>query len=254
MEARILSEIEKDELGTEPVAQAETTEAVEYTEEKFLKDLLWTSRAYLIIVIASAIIAAAGIAVAVIVKVSYGLAIAIAAVLAYALATEYVLQGKLGVSYTSGSGELIITECFGKKRDQIWIPRRLLWLGVTEIKDEAFDHKSSAYIKTVHLPATLKKIGKDAFKSCDALEKICFEGSEAQWAQVICESALDGIELCFGDTSGYPARDESARSERKNKRREKKIEKIKKKKDKEATALESLEAIQTVATKDDASL
>ena len=55
-----MSEIEKDELGTEPVAQAETTEAVEYTEEKFLKDLLWTSRAYLIIVIASAIIAAAG--------------------------------------------------------------------------------------------------------------------------------------------------------------------------------------------------
>ena len=239
-----MQQIKKEELEAEVEtveATQEVIEYVEYTEEKFLKDLLWTSRAYLIIVIVSALIAAAGIAVAVIVKVSYGLAIAIAAVLAYALATEYVLQSKIGVSYTSGSGELIITECYGKKRDQVWIPRRLLWLNVTEIRDEAFDHKSSVYIKTVHLPATLKRIGKDAFKSCEALERICFEGSEAQWAQIECESALDGIELCFGDALGYPARDVSNKKSRKDKRRAKKIEKIKNKKAKEANEIEAVE-------------
>ena len=84
-----------------------------------------------------------------------------------------------------------------QKRKDVWIPERLLWIEVTEIGDEAFNHASSSEIETVHLPATLKALGKDVFKGCQKLQRICFDGTREDFAKIECATDLSRYELIF---------------------------------------------------------
>ena len=176
----------------------------EYTEQSFLDALAWTSKAYLLTVIICAAVAAAGVAVAVIVKVSYGLICALCAVVAYIGAVNNILYKRLGVAHKSESGRLTVTEYYGKNRDEAWIPRRLLWLDVTALGDEAFDHESSKNIKVVHLPRTLRHVGKDVFKGCESIERICFEGSRSEWEEIESETDLGVYTVEFEEKIAYP--------------------------------------------------
>lgn len=194
----------------------------EYSEEEFLKRLAAFEKAYLAVVIIAAAIAAAGIAVAVIIRVSYGLILAIAAVLFYLGAVSNILYSKLGLAYTSASGELYVTEYYGRGKEDAWIPRRLMWIDVRSIGDEAFDHESSREIRTLHLPRTVVHIGKNVFLGCENISRICFEGGPEEWEAIEKESDMDGIEIEFFCTVAYPEKkSKKEKREKKSKKDEK---------------------------------
>lgn len=214
------------EFKDENIVDDSTEQAKEYTQESFLEALKQTETAYLAIVIISAVLVAAGIAVAVIVKVSYGLIFAMAAVLFYILAVKFMLRAKLGVSYTSVSGALYITKCDGKDRVETWIPRRLLWLDVRSVEDRAFGEEFCKSLQTVHLPSTLTHIGKDIFAGCPMLSRICFEGTKEQWESIDSETDTSGFEIEFCEEIAYPDK----KAVRKAEKIAKKAEKAEKKK------------------------
>ena len=54
--------------------------------------------------------------------------------------------------------------------------------GMTEICEAAF--LSCESLGTVHLPDSLRYVGKDAFDSCDALQTVTYGGSRSQWEKV----------------------------------------------------------------------
>jgi hypothetical protein len=210
----IFEKKKKDEDNTESVEQDR-----EYSEEEFLKRLAAFEKAYLAVVIIAAAIAAAGIAVAVIIRVSYGLILAIAAVLFYLGAVSNILYSKLGLAYTSASGELYVTEYYGRGKEDAWIPRRLMWIDVRSIGDEAFDHESSREIRTLHLPRTVVHIGKNVFLGCENISRICFEGSPEDWEAIEKESDMDGIEIEFFCDVAYP--EEKSKKEKRVKKSKK---------------------------------
>ena len=185
-------------------ATVEDDAAVKYTEQNFISDLIWTEKKYMTALVISAILAAASICVAVMIKVSYGLIGAMATVVVYMGCVGHILYSRLGFAYTSTTGALKITEIYGKKRDELWIPRRLLRLDVCEIGSKACDHSSTEKVRFIHLPKTIKTIGDDAFSGCKNLELICFEGSEEEWNEIEKGSGLDGIKILFCDVVAYP--------------------------------------------------
>lgn len=182
----------------------EIKEIKKYTEQDFLCDLEWTGKAYIVCIVLSALLAVASVAVAVHLKVIFGLIGAIASVLVYMGLVGHILYSRLGFSYTSTTGALKITEIYGKGRDEIWIPRKLLLLDVREIGDEACDHASSSELRFIHLPSTLRSIGKDAFLKCEKLECICYEGSPEEWDAIEKGAELDGVKVIFFDKVQYP--------------------------------------------------
>ena len=193
----------------------DTEQARGYSEEEFLLRLAEFEKAYMLIVIIAAAIAAAGVAVAVIIRVSYGLLACIAAVLFYIFAVSNMLYEKLGLSYTSMSGALYVTEYYGKDKEEAWIPRRLMWLDVRSVEDEAFDHESCRNICVVHLPRSITHIGKNIFLGCENISRICFEGSREEWEAIECETDLEGIEIEFDSVVAYPKKVKKTKAEKK---------------------------------------
>lgn len=176
----------------------------------FRASLKEVNNIYLYTVILSGAIVAAGIAYAVAARVFIGLAIAIVGVLLYTALTANLLYRKLGISYRSTSGALTVTQLYGQKRNEIWIPERLLWINVTEIGDRAFNHASSSEITTVHLPATLKVIGENIFEGCPELKTVCFDGSREEWEQIKKATDFSAYELIFGAAAETCGEDASA--------------------------------------------
>ena len=193
-------------------------ETREYSEQEFLSDLKWTGKAYLLLVIAAAALVAAAIALAVLWKVSYGLLLAIIIVLGYISLSGNILYSRLGFSYDSTQGALRIKDVYGKNRDQVFLPRRLFWLDVSEIGDRAFCHSSSAKITTVYLPSTLKTIGENVFEGCESLCRICFEGSEEEWESIEKKTSLEGIEILFSQEIAYPVKQKKQKKAKKDKK------------------------------------
>ena len=202
----------------ETVENEKVNNARPYGEDEFLSDLKWTDKLYRTIVIASFILAAASIGIAVMWKVSYGLIGAFVTVMFYMSASTNMLYSRLGFAYTSEKGELTVTELYGKNREEAFVPERLLWLDVTVLGKEACDHKSSAEIRVLHLPRTLKRIEPDAFKGANALERICFGGSEEEWTALEIECELEGVEICFDDEIGYPVKEKKTKKSKKDKK------------------------------------
>lgn len=171
----------------------------ELAEKNFYAELKQVGTLYLYTVIISALIVACGLICAIIYKVFIGLLIGILGVLFYTVLTSNILYKRLGISYRSTSGALTVTQLYGQDRSEIWIPERLLWITVTEIGDKAFDHASSSQINTVHLPATLKAVGKDIFAGCTELRTVCFDGSREQWKQIESLTDFSPYEIIFKD-------------------------------------------------------
>lgn len=172
-------------------------------EENFRKVLKTVNSLYLYAVIISSAVVLAGLVYAVMIKVSVGLVIAISGVLLYTALTSTILYRQLGISYRSTSGALTVTQLYGQGRDEIWIPERLLWVNVTEIGDRAFKHKSSAGIRTVHLPATLKVVGENIFEGCDELKTVCFGGNRDDWKQIESSTDFSAYELIFNSDAEH---------------------------------------------------
>ena len=200
------------------VGESAEIETREYSEQDFLSDLEWTDKTYLLLVISAAALAAAAIALAVLWKVFYGLLFAIIVALVYTVAASNILYSRLGFSYDSLPGALRIKDVYGKNRDQVFLPRRLFWLDVSEIGDKAFCHSSSAKITTVYLPRTLKSIGENVFEDCESLCRICFEGSEEEWESIEKKTSLEGIEILFLQEIAYPVKQKKPKKAKKDKK------------------------------------
>lgn len=166
-------------------------------EEKYRKDLKTVSDFYLFTLIICGAVVVGGILLAVGSSVFVGLLVCISAILIYIAITSNLLYKFLGISYRSSTGQLTVTNLYGNGREEIWIPRRLIMLDVTEIGDNAFNHKSSASIVAVHLPSTLKVIGEKAFDGCDALTSIYFEGSTTEWEAIEKHTDLSSLNVIF---------------------------------------------------------
>ena len=210
---------EQKNVAVESETESEKVNSVrKYDQREFLEDYVWTEKLYRAIIVVSCILAAASIGVAVMWKVSYGLIGAFVTVVFYLSATSNMLYSRLGYAYKSDRGELTVTEIYGQHREEVYLPERLFFCDVVAIGSEACDHKSSAELKILHLPRTLKRIDADAFMGTPMLEKICFGGSEEEWAEVELLCELDGIEICFDELVEYPVKEKKTKKQKKSKK------------------------------------
>lgn len=210
---------EQKNMSVESVTESEkVNSARKYDQREFLEDYVWTEKLYRAIIVVSCILAAASIGVAVMWKVSYGLIGAFVTVVFYLSATSNMLYSRLGYAYKSDRGELTVTEIYGQHREEVYLPERLFFCDVVAIGSEACDHKSSAELKILHLPRTLKRIDADAFMGTPMLEKICFGGSEEEWAEVELLCELDGTEICFDELVEYPVKEKKTKKQKKSKK------------------------------------
>ena len=163
------------------------------------KELKKANDLYIYTLILSGAIILAGIVYAVAVKVFIGLLIAMAGALTYVALTSNILYRVMGLSYKSESGKLTLTNVYGRDREDIYIPKRLILCRVVEIDDKAFSHKSSENIKRVYLPASIEKIGENIFEGCPNLEQIYFAGSQESWNKIESLTDTSSYEIVFGE-------------------------------------------------------
>ena len=172
-------------------------------QAEFLRALKTANSSYLNIVMTCACLALCGIPIAIYVRLLFGIAAAIASVVAYMIATKTLLSKTLGISYETTSGALTVTKLCAKDKEEIFIPRRLLWVDVTQLGDKAFAGDSSKNMKTVHLPSTLTFIGEDIFEGCEALECVYFEGSQEDFEKIENHTDFSKFQLVFCDSADY---------------------------------------------------
>jgi hypothetical protein len=178
-------------------ASASTTELTE--EQKFLSALKAIKKRYIITLIITAAITLGAIICAVHYKVSLGLLLLILAVVTYLAIVINMLYTKLGIAYRSLHGGMTVTALYGKEREVVYIPDRLMMMTVTEIGTRAFTHESSKSIREIHLPKTLLRIGTSAFANLPALTDVYYEGSSEEWAELSRLAPLENVTLHFNE-------------------------------------------------------
>lgn len=199
-------------------------EAVDHAK-KFIESVEKVNKLYLIIIIVSFLIAGGGIACAVIYKVSLGLLLLILAIVVYAAATVNLLYSKLGVAYRLLHGCVTVSELYGKDREVVYIPSRLLLCPVTEIGNRAFAHKSSQSIKEIHLPKSLIRIGSNAFAGLDSLTDVYYEGTEEEWLTLSRLAPLNAqVALHFEEKLPMPIKVKKVKKSKKNNENNESIE------------------------------
>ena len=156
------------------------------------------NKLYILAVIFCAALALCAVVWAVLDSILVGIILAICSVIIYKALVSNIMYRYLGISYKSLNGSLCITAFYGKNKQEATVPESVIMHTVTEIGDAAFDHKSSALIERIILPASLLKIGKDAFKGCDSLSTVCFCGTPEQWERVEKQTDLSRYTLVFG--------------------------------------------------------
>ena len=175
-------------------SQAELTE-----EAKFLKALKDVKTGYICALVITALIIAGAICCAVLYKVSLGILLVILAIVTYTAIVGNLLYRKLGISYRALHGCLTVKELYGKGREVVYIPKRVIFLTVTEIGTRAFTHESSKSIREIRLPKTLLRIGTSAFAKLPALTDVYYEGSEEEWKEISRLAPLENVTMHFGE-------------------------------------------------------
>ena len=172
-------------------------------QKEFLDNLKSANSSYLANIETCACIALCGIILAVQFFLWIGIGITLISALLYVFYTKSILQKKLGISYKTTSGALTVTKLCPKDKEEIYVPRRLLWLDVNALEDKAFSCECAKNMRSVHLPATLTVIGKDVFEGCDALKTVYFEGTQEDFEKIESDTSFDGLELIFCDCAEY---------------------------------------------------
>ena len=172
---------------------AETTAA----EQEFLSALKFLQKGYLWALGIAAAIMIGGIICAVHYRVSFGALIMVLAVVTYLAIVINLLYIKLGIAYRSFHGGMTVTAVYGKHREVVYIPAKVIMLTVSEIGNRAFTHNSSKSIREIHLPKTIQKIGKSAFAALPALTDVYFEGSEEEWEKISRFAPLENVTMHF---------------------------------------------------------
>lgn len=175
-----------------PKPQSELTE-----EQKFLKALKTVKKGYLLALIIAAAITIGAIICSVHYKVSFGILLIILAVVTYLAIVINLLYSKLGIAYRAFHGGMTVTALYGKNREIIYIPEKVIMLTVVEIGTRAFTHESSKSIREIHLPKTLLRIGSSAFAQLPALTDVYYEGTKEEWEELSRLSPLENVTLHF---------------------------------------------------------
>ena len=171
----------------------------ENDEQIFLSSLKTVKKGYLIALAVSSTIALAAIISAVHFRTSFGLLLMVFAIVTYLAIVINLLYSKLGIAYKSYHGGITLTAVYGKNREVVYIPDRIIMLTVTEIGARAFTHESSKSIREIHLPKTILKIGKSAFANLPALTDVYYEGNEAQWNEISSLAPLENVTVHFNE-------------------------------------------------------
>ena len=141
------------------------------------------------------------------------------AIVAYLAIVINLLYAKLGIAYRSFHGGMTVTAVYGKNREIVYIPDKVIMLTVIEIGNRAFTHNSSKSIREIHLPKTIKKIGKSAFAALPALTDVYFEGSEEEWNRISRFAPLENVTMHFGEP--IPRIEKPKRQKKKKEKRNK---------------------------------
>ena len=166
-------------------------------EQKFLSALKTVRKGYTIALIITAIIALAAIICSVHFDTLFGLLLLLLAVVTYMAIVINLLYSKLGIAYRTFHGGMTVTALYGKDREVVYIPDKLLMLTVTEIGTRAFTHESSKKIREIHLPKTLLRIGTSAFARLPALTDVYYEGTEEEWKNISRLAPLENVTVHF---------------------------------------------------------
>lgn len=188
-------------------------------EEKFLKSLKNVRIGYVWALVITALILSGAITCAVLYRVSLGLLLIILAVVTYVAIVTNLLYKNLGIAYRALHGCLTVKALYGKGREVVYIPKRVIFLTVTEIGMRAFTHESSKSIREIHLPNTLLRIGASAFARLPALTDVYYEGSEEEWNAISALAPLENVTMHFGEP--IPEL-KNPKKEKKTKKKEKK--------------------------------
>ena len=129
----------------------------ETEEEKFLKALKKANKGYIWAIVIAGIIALGAIICSIHYKVSLGALLLVLSAVTYLAIVINLLYSTLGIAYKAYHGGMTITALYGKDREVVYIPDKLIMLTVTEIGIRAFTHESSKSIKEIHLPKNADK-------------------------------------------------------------------------------------------------
>ncbi len=165
--------------------------------QAYLASVKRVNRLYIFTLAFCGTVVLGAIAWAVLGSVFVGLLLGICSIIIYMAVTANLLYRSFGISYKGSNGRLLITQLYGRGRKEIWIPERIIMLSVTAIGDGAFNHRSSASIEAVHLPATLEEIGENVFMGCESLKVIYFYGSRDAWEKIEKHTDLSSYEMVF---------------------------------------------------------
>ena len=124
-------------------------------EEKFLNSLKKANKGYIWAVAISATIAVGAIVCSIYYRVSLGALLLVLSAVTYLAIVINLLYSTLGIAYKAYHGGMTVTALYGKDREIVYIPDKMILLTVTEIGARAFTHESSKSIKEIHLPKTL---------------------------------------------------------------------------------------------------
>ena len=172
---------------------------VDKEAENLLSALKKSKKIYIAALSVSSAIGLGAIISAVHFHVSFGVLLMALAVITYLAIVINMLYSIFGIAYSSYQGGMKITALYGKHREVIYIPDKIMLLTVTEIGDKAFTHESSKNIREIHLPKTLLKIGKSAFANLPALTDVYYEGNEAQWNEISSLAPLENVTVHFNE-------------------------------------------------------
>lgn len=178
--------------------QAEAQDGTPHdTEQEYLKALCELRKGYIWTVVITLAIMAASIATALLYRAYMGLLILALAVIVYLVIAKNLAYSKLGISYRTLHGCLTVTELYGKNRETVYIPEKMMIFTVTEIGTRAFTHESSKSIKSIYIPKSILRIGTSAFARLHSLTDIYYEGSEEQWKEISRLAPLEDVTVHF---------------------------------------------------------
>ena len=184
-------------------------------EEKFLNSLKKANKGYIWAVAISATIAVGAIVCSIYYRVSLGALLLVLSAVTYLAIVINLLYSTLGIAYKAYHGGMTVTALYGKDREIVYIPDKLILLTVTEIGARAFTHESSKSIKEIHLPKTLLRIGASAFAKLPALTDVYYEGSQEEWEKISELAPLENVTLHFNEPI---PRIEKPKKEKRNKK------------------------------------
>ena len=166
-------------------------------EKRYREDLHTVEKLYILTLVLCAAVLVTAVVWAVLDSVLMGIILGVCSAVVYMALAANLLYRFFGISYKSSTGRMIVTQLYGKDREEIWIPDRIIMLDVTDIGDRAFDHRSSERICAVHLPASLARIGKNIFDGCSSLKTVYFDGSREEWDKIEKNTDFSAYEMVF---------------------------------------------------------